>query len=355
MSVYLVKGKGWRYDFTLKGERYTETWFKTKKEAVQAEAKRREELRNPEPAPAVPTDMAFLELVNLRLDHVKAYQSTGHYQHYVYMARRWIKEWGQLNCTQISQRAIEEFVLERGRSSPSTANSEIRYLRATFNFGRRRKLISENPLDAIDFLPVDKKIKHVPRSEDIAKVIAVADPDTQDYLWTLRETLGRMGEINALTWDDVNLEQRYVVLYTRKKKGGHLTPRKVPMTRKLFEVLSKRDEKRDAEKPWVFWHTYWSSKTGEKRDGPYQDRKKFMRTLCKKAGVRYFRFHALRHAGASMMNAANVPVGLIQRVLGHEHRTTTEIYIHSDSELERQAMVMYEQARENSHTISHTR
>ena len=33
MSVYFVKGKGWRYDFTLNGTRHTETWFKTKKEA----------------------------------------------------------------------------------------------------------------------------------------------------------------------------------------------------------------------------------------------------------------------------------------------------------------------------------
>ena len=37
MSVYFVKGKGWRYDFTLKGTRHTEAWFKTKKEARKAE------------------------------------------------------------------------------------------------------------------------------------------------------------------------------------------------------------------------------------------------------------------------------------------------------------------------------
>ena len=40
MSSYFKKGKGWRYDFTLKGIRYTETWFKTKKEAQRAEAKK---------------------------------------------------------------------------------------------------------------------------------------------------------------------------------------------------------------------------------------------------------------------------------------------------------------------------
>ena len=74
MSTYFQKGKGWRYDFTLKGERCTQAWFKTKTEARQAEARKREELKNPPPsAVETPTDMAFLELVNRRLDYVKAY------------------------------------------------------------------------------------------------------------------------------------------------------------------------------------------------------------------------------------------------------------------------------------------
>ncbi len=40
MSVYSQRGKGWRYDFIQKGNRYTSTWFKTKMEAKRAEAKR---------------------------------------------------------------------------------------------------------------------------------------------------------------------------------------------------------------------------------------------------------------------------------------------------------------------------
>jgi hypothetical protein len=47
MSVYLVKGRTWRYDFVLNGIRYTEGGFKTKREAKQAEATRREEIKNP--------------------------------------------------------------------------------------------------------------------------------------------------------------------------------------------------------------------------------------------------------------------------------------------------------------------
>ena len=103
----------------------------------------------------------------------------------------------------------------------------------------------------------------------------------------------------------------------------------------------------------MFWHTYISSKTGEKKEGPFKDRKKFMKTLCQKAGVRYFRFHALRHSGASVMDNNNVPLGAIQRILGHENRTTTEIYLHNLGESDRKAIEVFEKARENSHINSH--
>ena len=79
-----------------------------------------------------------------------------------------------------------------------------------------------------------------------------------------------------------------------------------------------------------------------------------MKTLCQKAGVPYFRFHALRHAGASLMEQANVPIGSIQRILGHEQRKTTETYLHGLGESERQALEIYEKTREFSHTDSHT-
>ncbi len=85
-------------------------------------------------------------------------------------------------------------------------------------------------------------------------MIDAADRDIKDYLWSIMLTMGRMSEINRLTWQDVNLKERYVILYTRKKRDGHLTPRKIPMTDKLFDILHQRFIRREKSKPWVFWH-----------------------------------------------------------------------------------------------------
>jgi len=121
----------------------------------------------------------------------------------------------------------------------------------------------------------------------------------------------------SLSW----VYKNWQILGGRKLRGSLFFPN-------CTMFFPYRYSQRDRSKPWVFWHTYTSSKSGEKQEGQYQDRKKVMRGLCQKAGVKYFRFHALRHAGASIMERRNVPIGSIQRILGHEKRTTTEIYLH---------------------------
>lgn len=346
MSVYFVKGKGWRYDFTLNGARHTEAWFKTKKAAKQAEAKEREGITNPKQQPArietTQTDMDFLTLTNKRLDYVKKYNSEEHFRHVYYHIRRWVKEWKNLTCSEITSEMIESYIIRRSDVSSFTANKDLRYLRALFNYGIKRKLIAVNPTDGIDFLPVNRNKRYVPPKKDALKVINAADPDTQDYLWTIVLTAARVNEINSLTWEDVNFEDRYVTLWTRKKKNGNREPRDIPMVSKLYDILLYRYRNRDPKKTWVFWHTYWSRKLNRKVSGPYGDRKKVMQTLCQKAKVRYFRFHPFRHLTASILDDLGVPIGVIQRILGHENRSTTERYLHSIGEAERKAMKQLE-------------
>jgi hypothetical protein len=50
----------------------------------------------------------------------------------------------------------------------------------------------------------------------------------------------------------------------------------------------------------------------------------------------------------------NVPIGALQRILGHENRKTTGICLHSIGKAEREAMAIFERASQKSHTESHT-
>lgn len=343
MSVYFVKTrKGWRYDFMMKGERYTNAFYQTKREAKEAEQKKRQELKQ-----TTSTDMPFLTLVNKRLDEVKQRLSHEHYMDTVYHARRWVDRWENLQCSQITPDEITALRNERNLISAQTANKELRYLRSLFNWGIKKGLFVENPANRVDMMRVEKKERYVPSNEDIEKVLSVATHEQRDYLTCIRETLARSREINTLLWNDVDFTNRTVTLYTRKKRHGTKTPRIIPMTERLHQVLSDRYAQQNINKPWVFGHRYFSRKAGKVIYGPYQDRKKFMKTLCKKAGVRYFRFHPLRHAGASLMDSINIPLAEIQGILGHENRKTTEGYIHTMNGRSYEAIKAFEKARSN--------
>lgn len=104
----------------------------------------------------------------------------------------------------------------------------------------------------------------------------------------------------------------------------------------------------------LYCNLYVDPKTGKQIVDQFQYRKTIIKTLCKKADVENFTYHALRHSGASIMDNNSVPIGAIQKILGHENRTTTEIYLHSIGRTEQEAISVFERATQNSHTDSHT-
>ena len=157
MSIYFVEGKGWRYHFEVNRKRYSKGFFPTQAEAKIQEAKRKEAIIKGLPDPELEekrqemiqaptkTDMEFLDLVNLRLDAVKSYNSASHYQDTVYISKRWVKEWRRLNCSDITRDMVQAYILKRTKVSNYTANKDLRCLRSLFNFGIKRGWIKDNP------------------------------------------------------------------------------------------------------------------------------------------------------------------------------------------------------------------
>ena len=370
MSVYKIKGKRkYRFDFVLKGQRYGSAIYKTKSEAENAEkAKRLEVLKqngnmvNQQEGTDLKSnnELLFEELLCLKLDDLIGRKKKKQYNEYCYKGKRWLKLWGKSPCSRITSIQVSKFFNKRNvEVSAHTANSEIRHLKAVFNYGIFHKLITVNPVKGIHEFSVAYKKKKIVTTEKIDKVIAVAGPNEKDYLSVFKDTLARMTEVNLLEWNDIDFEKREITLYTNKKLYAHTRPRTIPLTSRLYKILKRRYEERYPTKPWVFWHRYWSQKEKRFVELPYKDRKKLMKLLCKKAKVKYFRFHQIRHSGATRMERAGVPITDIQYILGHESRKTTEIYLHCNEQDVKAAFGKYEQHTEpkkemkNSHIKSH--
>ena len=60
---------------------------------------------------------------------------------------------------------------------------------------------------------------------------------------------------------------------------------------------------------------------------PFVSNQKFMRRICKTAGVKHFGFHATRHLSSSILHKLGYGVRDIQPILRHKSPRTTELYL----------------------------
>jgi len=135
------------------------------------------------------------------------------------------------------------------------------------------------------------------------------------------QTAARVREINNLSWDDVDWERRQVRFWTRKKRGGHRTPRLMQLADRAYDSLRYAWKNSNKNSPFAFTNP----KTGTRYD--YRD--KFFHNLCRQAGVPEMRYHALRHHRASELAVGGVSLPQIRDFLGHENAVTTSLYLKS--------------------------
>jgi integrase len=118
----------------------------------------------------------------------------------------------------------------------------------------------------------------------------------------------------------VNLEQGWVRLWTRKRRGGELEGDILPVGAEVLNVLKRRWQNRDSETSKVF---------PELEDLSHNKTYRIMARLCGRAGVKPFGFHAIRHHVASILqDSGKATTTQIQKFLRHRRRTTTEAYLH---------------------------
>jgi integrase len=205
------------------------------------------------------------------------------------------------------------------QTTGNAANKARKNLAADWTWGKKYfGLPSVNPFLEVDKMPADEHPRYVPSEEDFWKVYNIASPPDKVLLLAFLHTGARRGELFRLTWNDIDLKRKAIRLSTRKTGHGGMQHAWVALTDELYEALLAHKE-HNPSSPTVFF----APRTGK----GYHDRQKYMHTLCDKAGVKPFGFHAIRHLSATLLAYGGIDLPTIQAVLRHKNPNTTARYI----------------------------
>lgn len=331
------EAKGWRYRFQVRGEMHRNTarrgqppYYATKAEARAGEAAHKAELKKVGTA-KTPTGTVFSELANEYMDDASRRFAKKTYKYKAFVFRSFMAHVGDIQLSQISIPLIESYL--RTRHSSINYNRHRKDLCALFSWGWKRRYLPENPCFFIEKLPEDQKRRLIPTPQEMQRLLLAAGTD-RPFILCLYHTLARIDEALRIRWEDVNFEERWIRLWTRKRKGGAWASDTMSMNQVLYDTLWGLWERRQQEE-WVFFNTI----TGTR----YMRRPKLMRTLCKVAGIRHFGFHAIRHYVASFLHDnKKVSLPQVSKLLRHQSKATTERYLQVIDPGSREAMASLE-------------
>ena len=312
------RGK-WRGVVKIKGKRFTDS-FDTKREAINWENEYRKNLHISK------TIIDIKEFSNQYLSFAQSRYTKSTYKEKVTLVDSFTKYLGlNLPVDEILPSHIQSYLLDQAKTrSNNCANRDRKNLLAMWNWGQKILDLSLNPVAKIDRFPHDRKVQYVPSENDILRLLAIADRKERAFLDCYLCTGARRSEIFKLKWEDINFEKREIRLWTRKTKDGSMEGELLPMTNQLHEALWWCWQNRlFKESPFV-----WVCEDGPHAGKPFNYRRRFLRGLCKRAGIRSFGFHSLRRYVASVLaDTHKVSAKTIQRILRHKSLQTTERYI----------------------------
>ncbi len=209
----------------------------------------------------------------------------------------------------------------------------------------RWNLVMRNVADLVDTPRRTTAETRALRPEDAARLLLAAKGDPLEAFYVLALTSGlRLGELQALRWHDVDLDARklqVVATYQGMTDGEPVfaepktarSRRTVHLAEMAADALSRHrtqqlERRLGAGPAWKEYGLVFANGLGRPVDGNNIRTRSFARVLAR-AELPPMRFHALRHAAATLLMAEGVPIKAISEMLGHSDITTTlRIYAH---------------------------
>lgn len=215
--------------------------------------------------------------------------------------------------------------------APGTVRTRVNNVHGVVRGAIRDRYMALDPMDSLK-LPRRRRAEvamRLPSAQEVAAVLAVADPTTRLMVLLAVGAGLRIGELCGLHVADVNFLRRTIQVRRQLQRAGggavEVLPPKYGSERDVYvpdellaEVSAYITAHRASGEPtrWLF--------VGPSGEPLHQntggDR---WRRACRMAGVSGVKLHDLRHHFASGLIAQGVDVVAVQRALGHQTATVT--------------------------------
>ncbi len=268
-----------------------------------------------------------------------------------------LPRFGEVDLETISEEQMQEYVFSlvkhgrldgTGGLNPHSAKDVLIVLKTTLRDAMRAKMIPRMIYDVK--VPIQREAQKVPVIEKsvqerlIQAVYLDLSSRSAGILLCLYTGL-RIGELCALQWKDIDLENRLlrvrqtVQRVYRKSLDGvgesrvvvsspksRTSVREIPLAAILVPVLDKL-RSADAEAFFV---------GGKRNCCEVRTYREFFERFLKRNGIKHIRFHALRHTFATRCIEAGGDCKTVSELLGHSTvNLTLNLYVHPQMEQKR--------------------
>jgi integrase len=240
---------------------------------------------------------------------------------------------GDVQLRQITREAAQSFLQAKTRSGLSWKT--VALIRTTFGTiieaAVMQDLLTDNPVRKTRLPrrgPVEEK--EPIETATVKELIEKLTEPSRSIASLLARTGLRIGELLALRWQDVDLQNGFLSVRQTVYEGHFDEPkskrskRRIPLGPKSVEILAALKPTEAAPSALVF-----STRNGS----PLCRRNLLNRQLkpvAKKLKLTGINWHWFRHAHATLLDSAGAPLGTTQALLGHSSSDITRgTYIHS--------------------------
>jgi integrase len=340
-------GKGY-YTLTISRDyRKKVLYFHTQREA---EAKRKE-LVNQEQVNLGP-EMTVRDALNAWLKEIEGTIKPSTLTSYrIHVAQHLIPSLGHVRLSKLETGQVHSMMMEATKGSRNhkgvsnrTANHLRTILGTALNFAMARRWLNWNPAMLTRPLSVEHFEGHAMTLGEREQFETALKGYRHEVAFLLALGYGlRQGELLGLTWGDIDLDGGWLTVRKSMHKGQRGETKTKGSRRRLPLVLNFPALLREHRSAQTVTALDGSSLVFATASGsPFSGRNitRDFKKVLKRAGLpASIRFHDLRHATASFLEAKGVPAVVAQAILGHSDiRTTLQVYTHTQDDEIRAAL-----------------